>query len=79
MDIPNFLDKTAEELPAIQLTTAEIDRLERTIKNMSNDEKKVVVKKIPTPILQNELSRRMLRDHEIKEDFKRLQAKMEDY
>lgn len=79
MDIPNFLDKTAEELPVIQLTTAEIDRLERTVKNMSNDEKKVVVKKIPTPILQNELSRRMLRDHEIKEDFKRLQAKMEDY
>lgn len=79
MDVPNFLNEQPKEaLPDITLTTAEVEKLERTIKNMSNDEKKVAVRKIPTFILQNEITRRIKRDEEYKREFMSLAAKYQE-
>lgn len=76
MDIPTFLSN--DNRSCSKLTVAEVERLERVTNNMSNDEKAVIVRKIPTVILQNEMTRRIKRDEEYKRERIQLDAKYQE-
>lgn len=61
------------------LSQGETEKIERIIGNMSNGEKTVAVRKIPTEILQNEITRRIQRDKANLRGVKAIIDAMEDY
>lgn len=61
------------------LPQGEAEKIERIVGNMSNLEKAVAVRKIPTEILQNEITRRVKRDKENLRCIKEVIDSMEDY
>lgn len=68
---------TATKKPA--LPKVEAEKIERVIEGMSNHEKEVAVRKIPTEILQNEISRRLKRDKADLRDIKAIIDRLEEY
>lgn len=58
---------------------ADAEELTRLIKNMMRYEKEAVVKGIPTDILQNEITRRMNRDHKALKDVKKILIALDEY
>lgn len=67
----------ADELEKEQKTNAE--ELKHLVKNMMRYEKEAVVKSIPTDILQNEISRRMKRDHKALMDVRKILGALDEY
>ena len=61
------------------MTQAEINKINDIVEAMSNEEKVVVVKNIPTELLQNEITRRLNRDRELRELITNLVNSMEKY
>lgn len=61
------------------LTEVEVEKIQGVISSMSNLEKAVVVRKIPTEILQNEISRRLKRDKADLRSIKAIIGSMEEY
>lgn len=62
-----------------ELSAGEVYAIERIIGNMSNAEKAVAVRSIPTEILQNEVTRRLKRDNANLKGLKELVSSMESY
>jgi len=82
-DILNARNETTEPTIVVTkklvLSPAETEKIERIIGSMSNHEKEVAVHKIPTEILQNEITRRIKRDKEDLKGIKAIIENMEEY
>ena len=67
------------QAPVLSIKPAEAEKIERLVGNMSNPEKAVAVHKIPTEILQNEITRRIQRDKAALNQIKGIVDALERY
>lgn len=83
MDFKNIqLNRPEEPVVTVantELTKAEVDKIGQIIESLSKDEKIIAVRSFPTEILQNEISRRLKRDKDQRNQLRDIVNAMEKY